>query len=137
MSNILIKFEINQRVRKLNGSEWEGVVCGFYSTPTISDGINVMSDMPGSYGSVQLCSARELEEAQPRAFHWDEKLVERLMNEQDAAKARIAELEAALLQCSDWLQADAEAYADIGEHGRAQRDQERARLARNAIDGAD
>lgn len=57
------KFKIGDRVRKIKGSNWHGVVVGTYSTELTPEGYAVESST--ECGSVQIYPAEALE-------HWDE-----------------------------------------------------------------
>lgn len=58
-SNIHSKFTAGDTVRKKNGSEWEGVIVGFYSTNLTPEGYAVESSSHA--GSVQIYPAKALE----------------------------------------------------------------------------
>ena len=51
-------FSIGQRVTKISGSSWTGLVCGFYSTSLTPVGICVESE--NEPGSVQIYPAKAL-----------------------------------------------------------------------------
>lgn len=53
------KFKRGDRVRKVKGSDWQGLVCGEYSTALTPEGYNVESEFHP--GSVQLYPASALE----------------------------------------------------------------------------
>lgn len=53
------KFAMHQRVRKTSGSEWQGRICGTYSTPLTPEGYAVESEAHA--GSVQIYPAKALE----------------------------------------------------------------------------
>lgn len=53
------KFNLGQRVRKIKGSRWQGVVVGTYSTLLTPEGYCVESDT--EIGSVQIYPASALE----------------------------------------------------------------------------
>lgn len=53
------KFKFGDKVRKKSGSEWEGRVCGFYSTALTEEGYAVESST--HKGSVQIYPATALE----------------------------------------------------------------------------
>jgi len=53
------KFRMGDRVRKTSGSEWQGHVCGTYSTPLTPEGYAVESEAHA--GSVQIYPAKALE----------------------------------------------------------------------------
>ena len=59
LSNIHNTFTIGDTVRKKSGSEWEGVVVGFYSTSLTPEGYAVESSSHA--GSVQIYPAKALE----------------------------------------------------------------------------
>lgn len=52
-------FELGDKVRKKSGSEWDGYVCGYYSTDLTPDGICVESST--HKGSVQIYPSKALE----------------------------------------------------------------------------
>jgi len=52
-------FDIGTRVRKKSGSQWEGFVCGYYSTSLTPNGVCVESST--HKGSVQIYPAKALE----------------------------------------------------------------------------
>jgi hypothetical protein len=52
------KFKRGDRVRKVSGSKWEGVVCGEYSTKLTPEGYAVESEYHA--GSVQIYPASAL-----------------------------------------------------------------------------
>lgn len=56
-----MKFRIGDRVQKISGSAWKGVVVGTYSTALTREGYCVESD--AEYGSVQIYPAAALEAA--------------------------------------------------------------------------
>lgn len=53
------KFSMHQRVRKTSGSEWQGRICGTYSTALTPEGYAVESEAHA--GSVQIYPAKALE----------------------------------------------------------------------------
>ncbi len=53
------KFAMHQRVRKTSGSEWQGSICGTYSTALTPEGYAVESEAHA--GSVQIYPAKALE----------------------------------------------------------------------------
>jgi len=53
------KFAMHQRVRKTSGSEWQGRICGTYSTALTPEGYAVESEAHA--GSVQIYPAKALE----------------------------------------------------------------------------
>ncbi|GEM_PF-5102696 len=53
------KFRMGDRVRKTSGSEWQGRICGTYSTPLTPEGYAVESEAHA--GSVQIYPAKALE----------------------------------------------------------------------------
>lgn len=53
------KFAMHQRVRKISGSEWQGRICGTYSTALTPEGYAVESEAHA--GSVQIYPAKALE----------------------------------------------------------------------------
>ncbi len=53
------KFAMHQRVRKTSGSEWQGRICGTYSTELTPEGYAVESEAHA--GSVQIYPAKALE----------------------------------------------------------------------------
>ncbi len=53
------KFAMGDRVRKTSGSEWQGRICGTYSTPLTPEGYAVESEAHA--GSVQIYPAKALE----------------------------------------------------------------------------
>lgn len=53
------RFSIGQKVRKKSGSEWEGRICGFYSTELTRNGYCVESS--AHKGSVQIYPESALE----------------------------------------------------------------------------
>lgn len=53
------KFQIGDRVRKVSGSEWQGIVVGWYSTKLTPEGYAVESESHA--GSVQIYPAKALE----------------------------------------------------------------------------
>lgn len=53
------KFKLGDRVRKISGSNWKGVVVGTYSTTLTPEGYAVESDT--EKGSVQIYPAKALE----------------------------------------------------------------------------
>lgn len=53
------KFAMHQRVRKTSGSEWQGRICGTYSTALTTEGYAVESEAHA--GSVQIYPAKALE----------------------------------------------------------------------------
>lgn len=53
------KFEQGDRVRKIKGSSWQGVICGFYSTELTNIGYAVESEREP--GSVQIYPESALE----------------------------------------------------------------------------
>ena len=55
------KFAMHQRVRKISGSEWQGRICGTYSTALTPEGYAVESEAHA--GSVQIYPAKALEAA--------------------------------------------------------------------------
>lgn len=57
-----MKFKLGDKVRKVSGSEWRGVVVGTYSTTLTPEGYAVESD--AHPGSVQIYPAKALE------LHW-------------------------------------------------------------------
>lgn len=59
LSNIHNTFAIGDTVRKKSGSEWEGVVVGFYSTSLTPEGYAVESS--SHEGSVQIYPTKALE----------------------------------------------------------------------------
>lgn len=59
------KFHIGQRVRKRSGSQWQGRVCGYYSTALTPIGVCVASER--EIGSVQIYPEAALETAPPAA----------------------------------------------------------------------
>ncbi len=54
-----IKFKLGDIVRKVSGSEWQGVVVGTYSTRLTPEGYAVESEAHA--GSVQIYPAKALE----------------------------------------------------------------------------
>jgi len=58
-SDLFTTFAMHQRVRKTSGSEWQGHVCGTYSTPLTPEGYAVESEAHA--GSVQIYPAKALE----------------------------------------------------------------------------
>jgi len=61
--NVKRKFKLNDRVRKIKGSSWQGRVRGFYSTSLTLDGIAVESER--ELGNVQIYPAVAFELMQP------------------------------------------------------------------------
>lgn len=57
--NAKTKFKIGDYVRKINGSEWQGTICGTYSTELTIEGYAVESE--AHKGSVQIYPAGALE----------------------------------------------------------------------------
>lgn len=56
------RFALGQRVRKIRGSPWQGLIVGFYSTTLTPDGYAVESEREP--GSVQIYPASALEEVE-------------------------------------------------------------------------
>ena len=57
-----MKFELGDVVRKVSGSEWEGVIVGTYSTELTPEGYAVESS--SHKGSVQIYPAKALEKVE-------------------------------------------------------------------------
>ncbi len=54
-----MKFKLGDRVRKVSGSEWQGIIVGTYSTTLTPEGYAVESE--NHKGSVQIYPAKALE----------------------------------------------------------------------------
>ena len=62
------KFCIGERVRKIKGSQWDGTVCGTYTTELTPEGYCVESFI--HKGSVQIYPASALENVEYIHFKW-------------------------------------------------------------------
>lgn len=82
------KFRIGDRVRKIGGSSWHGVVVGTYSTTLTPEGYCIESER--EQGSVQIYPAKALELATDDPLDLDKMLRQRLF--------RSAPIEEALMQ---------------------------------------
>ena len=58
------RWDLGTRVRKISGSQWEGVIVGFYATDLTPEGYAVESE--AHPGSVQIYPAKALEALEDR-----------------------------------------------------------------------